>query len=54
MDQLPTHVQVPGDRPLAQSLMIQRDDVLIAGVSVRAADLPTSLGSREQAWVRCT
>ena len=45
-------MQVAGNQPLTQPLLMQRDDLLITGQAVGTADLPTPLGSSERARLR--
>ncbi len=43
LDHLTTDMQLPGDRPLAEPLTMQRDDLLIPSQAIGATNLPTLL-----------
>ena len=49
MDHLATDVQVPGNRPLAEPLTMQRDDLLIPSQAIGATDLPMLLCNSQRA-----
>jgi len=49
MDHLATDVQVPGNRPLAEPLTMQRDDLLIPSQAIGATDLPMLLFNSQRA-----
>ena len=53
MHHLPTNMQVPRDRPLAQPLTMQCDDLLITNQAIGATNLPMLLGNGQQAHACC-